>query len=198
MQIEQNQNLSENIKKDKIIINENKGNTLNKKNTINQETLEVSDTRNQRASNAQQSSSRNQLQSNLIIQNSNVNTVNHLNSVRQFQPVPIQSYPFMSNNQMIPLNAIIVQQYPPPIIISVGTYEPINMICPYCRINVTTLVDTHFNIDLCFCMCFMTYFCLWWIFLFKLCTGESFCCFNATHNCPNCRRTIASHTAKVC
>ena len=70
----------------------------------------MSDTRNQMASNIQQTSSRNQLQSSIIIQNSNVNNVNHLNSVRQFQPVPIQSYPFVSNNQMIPLNAIIVTE----------------------------------------------------------------------------------------
>ena len=200
IQIQQNQNiLPPNELNKKLSVNNQpniNNNMSNAKLEINKPSSNMPNMGNQMTSYPQQTSSRNQLQQNQLIQNYNINNGNNINAVGVYQPVPIQSFPMLSN-QMIPLNAIIVQPYSIAIP-SIGTYEPINMPCPYCRINVTTQVNTDFNWGVCWCMCWMTYFCLWWLFLLKICTGEDCCCFNAVHRCPNCRRVIASHTAKIC
>ena len=197
--IQQNQNvLPQNTLNKNISVNNQaniNNNMLNVNPAINKPTSNMPYTGNQMISHPQQTSSRIQLQPNQPIQNYNINNRNNIQAVRVYQPVPIQSFPMM-NNQIIPLNAIIVQPYSIAIP-SIGTYEPTNMTCPYCRINVTTVTDTDFNYFVCCAMCWMTYFCLWWTFLFKICTGEDCCCYNAVHRCPNCQRVIASHIAKI-
>ena len=197
--IQQNQNvLPQNTLNKNISVNNQaniNNNMLNANPAINKPTSNMPYTGNQMISHPQQTSSRIQLQPNQPIQNYNINNRNNIQAVRVYQPVPIQSFPMLSN-QIVPLNAIIVQPYSIAIP-SIGTYEPTNMPCPYCRINVTTVVDTDFNCGICCCMCWMTYFCLWWTFLFKICTGEDCCCYNAVHRCPNCQRVIASHIAKI-
>ena len=110
-----------------------------------------------------------------------------------FQPLPgnqipmAQPYAYPSN---LPNQPIIVNQYIPVQPIPFKT-EPINMVCPFCKSNITTNVETEFNcLNCCFC-CWN--FVLW--IIVQLVREKELNCTDATHKCPNCGQIIGKYNA---
>ena len=127
--------------------------------------------------------------SNNIVNNNNV----YNNNANQFQPVPVQMNPMMGNKVYYPNTVIVVRPYNPnPQIAYVNTYYPYNTYCSYCGIPVTTLPDISLNV---LCCCFWTLLSLC-TYLIGLCCylcwkRGDFCCYEANHKCPYCKKTIA-------
>ena len=102
------------------------------------------------------------------------------------QPVPAaQPVPYGPPVQNQP---IVVNQYVPAAPVKFKT-SPVSMVCPYCKNNITTLVDTQFNCcNCCFCFCF----CLIWLIV-MLVSEKDLNCSDATHKCPSCGKVIGSY-----
>ncbi len=119
------------------------------------------------------------------------------------QPIQPVAQPFPSA-QAMPLNQPMYTQQPIPQIqaqpIVVNQYvpyappmkfktSPVQMICPFCKNNIRTLVDVQFNcLNCCFCFCF----CMIWL-LVMLIQEKDLNCSNAIHKCPSCGKVLGSY-----
>ncbi len=92
--------------------------------------------------------------------------------------IPNQNQPIVVN-QIIPVSPIQLKT------------NPVSTVCPFCRNNITTVVETEFNcLNCCFCCWNMV---LWLIV--QLVREKELNCTNATHKCPMCHRIIGQYNA---
>ena len=100
------------------------------------------------------------------------------------QPYPNQPmYQPPSVNQQQP---IVIYQQPP-----ILKTTPASAVCPHCKNQVLTVVETSFNcLNCCFC-CFAFYA---WIIV-ELVRGKELNCTDAIHKCPSCGNVIGSYDA---
>ena len=124
--------------------------------------------------------------------------------VQQYYPQQpgIQNQPLVYNNQygqpiqpqgvyMQP--AIIVNQASPIVTNNSNAgLSPYTTVCPFCRSQITTSVETSWNCCACLLCCytgFLIYACI------QLCNNKSLLCCDATHRCPNCGSIISHYYA---
>ena len=102
----------------------------------------------------------------------------------QQQPIVVQQYAPTQQQHYI------VQQYGNIPQAKVKTSQ-VTTVCPFCKNNVTSIVETHFNIlNCCFCYLFPLFWCL-----YQLCADKEFLCNDATHKCPRCGNIIGKYNA---
>ena len=103
----------------------------------------------------------------------------------QQQPIVVQQYAPTQQQHYV-----VQQQYA--VIPQAKLKTPaVTTICPFCKNNVTTIVETNFNILSC-CFCYL--FPLFWL-LYNVCADKEFCCSDATHTCPQCGNIIGKYKA---
>ena len=119
-------------------------------------------------------------------------------------PVPGQPYPYQPGQPIPPVAQPYTNQpaYQPPIVNQqqpIVVYQqppvlkssPAFLVCPHCRNQVTTIVETNFNCgNFLFCFCF---FYLW--IIVELVNGKDLNCSDAIHKCPRCGNTIGNYSA---
>lgn len=68
--------------------------------------------------------------------------------------------------------------------------SPMNIVCPYCKTQVTTVVEDR-------CNCTACIFCLLTTFIFYVCIqlsrGKDICCTDTWHRCPKCKMFVGSY-----
>lgn len=124
----------------------------------------------------------------------------------QFQPQPPpQGYPQQPGVQvqqvyaqplLVPLNSnqVLFNQACPTGTNTTIIYKrtPINMICPYCRQEIKTVVEDKIN-GAAFIFCCTTLFC---IFAFlQISRGKDLLCCDSRHKCPKCRQFLGAYIA---
>ena len=85
-------------------------------------------------------------------------------------------------------NALVVNQPTEKIVFG---RAPLAACCPYCRANITTVVEDVCNgaaFSFC-CICFCIYAC------YQSSRGKDLGCSDTKHRCPNCKRVIGSYIA---
>ena len=110
----------------------------------------------------------------------------------QANPVPtiIQPQPQIQNQQ------IISNQMAKPQVVYVDTTNfktsPCNTVCPFCKNQIQTKVNTKCNLY----SCLFCYFCgiLNWM-LIQCCRNKEFNCCDGEHVCPMCGNKIADYTS---
>ena len=136
-----------------------------------------------------------------LVQNQNINNVNlnannenRINVIQSTQPVPIVSTPNIIVGQQNPTNGIILnhQFTVMPSVNYVRTYKPFEMTCPFCFANVITVPETSWSCGAC-CLTVLLGYLSVGLYPCIRCCVQDFCCFDAKHRCPNCRRIIAEH-----
>ena len=91
---------------------------------------------------------------------------------------PVQNQPIVIN-QNIPMNQVKVKT------------SPVSMICPFCKNNITTIVETEFNcLNLCFCL----FFRIIWLMV-KIENEKELNCTDAKHTCPSCGQIVGQYSA---
>ena len=116
------------------------------------------------------------------------NTINEINQIRTD---PTQNPPIVRNQVASPENNIVHHRIIiVPLPIQVKTYKPFKMTCPFCVEKVTTVPELKFNC----CICWL-FGCLSLLLpptlCFYSCLAGDFCCYDAFHKCPLCKRIIA-------
>ena len=102
----------------------------------------------------------------------------------QQQPIIAQQYAPNQQNPYI----VVQQQYTSIPQVKFKT-KPVIIVCPYCKNNITSIVETHFNLLNC---CFFSFFpCIWC--LVAVCNDKEFCCCDATHKCPTCGNLLGKY-----
>ena len=107
------------------------------------------------------------------------------------QPIPVaQPVPAPQPYGQPPVQnqPIVVNQYVPYAPVKFKT-SPVSMVCPFCKNNITTLVDTQFNCCNC---CFCCFFCILWLIV-MLVSEKDLNCSDATHKCPSCGKLVGSY-----
>ena len=103
---------------------------------------------------------------------------------QQQQPIVVQQYVPTQQQHYV------VQQYGNVPHSKVKT-SPVTTVCPFCKNNVTSIVETHFNIlNCCFCYLFPLFWCL-----YQLCADKEFLCNDAIHKCPRCGNIIGKYNS---
>ena len=118
------------------------------------------------------------------------------NNSQNINQMQVQTTPIVTNQTVVPNQIIYHHIAVAPSIMSVKTYMPFNMTCPYCAVEVTTVPETDFNCGFC---CLITFFSIWFTPLtlcIHCCVNGDFCCYDAMHKCPICGRCIARKTLK--
>ena len=118
------------------------------------------------------------------------------NNSQNINQMQVQATPIVTNQTVVPNQIIYHHIAVAPSIISVKTYMPFNMTCPYCAVEVTTVPETDFNCGFC---CLITFFSICFTPLtlcIHCCVNGDFCCYDAMHKCPLCGRCIARKTLK--
>ena len=127
------------------------------------------------------------------------------NAQPQPQPQPPAGYPQQPGVQvqqvyaqplLVPLNSnqVLFNQACPTGTNTTIIYKrtPINMICPYCRKEIKTVVVDRFNGASCI-FCLATAFC---IFAFlQISRGKDLLCCDSRHKCPNCGNFLGAYIA---
>ena len=119
-------------------------------------------------------------------------------------PIPGQAMPIQPGQPITPIAQPYPNQpmYQPPIANQqqpIVVYQqplnlktsPANVVCPYCRNQVVTLVETNFN-------CLNCLFCCWFVELWliiELVRGKDLNCTDAVHKCPSCGQVIGNYSA---
>lgn len=104
------------------------------------------------------------------------------------QPIsqPVFQAPFVNQQQ-----PIVVNQYMPDSLTLNLKTSPTVLVCPFCKNNITTIVDTEFNIvNFCFCWFF---FYIW--IIAQLIRRKQLLCIDATHKCPSCGSIIGKYSS---
>ena len=130
------------------------------------------------------------------IENIQNNNVLKINKIQPIQQVPVESTPIVTN-QVVPPNEIIVlsNNSPPAFLNYVKTYNPTSLYCLTCNAYVITETEiTSFNYCVCCFVTFLTvFFSFFWICIYACMPGD-FCCYEANHYCPNCKRILAKRS----
>ena len=84
---------------------------------------------------------------------------------------------------------IVVNQTGPFFPMQPMTVNPVQMICPFCKQNITTTVETQFNCCAC-CICCVIGVCY---FIMQAVRGKDLCCDDATHRCPHCNNVVGTY-----
>ena len=91
--------------------------------------------------------------------------------------------------------AVVVNQESPVVVVvnmpKLGL-SPITTACPFCRAEITTVVEESFSYGACLLCCytgFLIYVCI------QLCNNKSILCCDATHRCPLCGGIIGQYLA---
>ena len=96
--------------------------------------------------------------------------------------VPPNGNPAIINNQQVPT---IVDP-------RMFKIKPLTIRCTYCQMPITTVVTKRCNVlafFLCVCSGILLYI------LIQACRRKDCCCYDSTHVCPNCGRTVGSYRA---
>ena len=104
--------------------------------------------------------------------------VNPNNGSQPIYQIPNQNQPIVVN-QIMPVNPIQLKT------------SPLLITCPYCRNNITTVVEKEFN---CLNCCFCCWNMLIWLIV-QLAREKELNCTDATHKCPVCNRIIGQYNA---
>ena len=84
---------------------------------------------------------------------------------------------------------IVINQNQPLFAQQIFLVNPVNMICPFCKQQINTLVETHFNCGACCICCLLGVF----YFLMQAVRGKDLMCNDATHRCPNCNNVVGQY-----
>ena len=84
---------------------------------------------------------------------------------------------------------IVVNQGPPFFQQQTMTVNPVIMICPFCKQQITTIVEPEFNCCACCICCFIGVF----YFVMQAVRGKDLCCNDAKHRCPNCNNIVGNY-----
>ena len=116
----------------------------------------------------------------MVEMNQSMTPMQSMGPIPSFSPVyqiPNQNPPIIVNQ--IPINSVNLKT------------TPINTICPFCRNNISTLVEKEFS-------CLNCCFCCWswpiWLIV-QLVRDKELNCTDATHKCPTCGRIIGQYDA---
>ena len=116
------------------------------------------------------------------------------NNSQNINQMQVRATPIVTNQTVVPNQIIYHHIAVAPSIMSVKTYMPFNMTCPYCAVEVTTVPETDFNCGIC---CLLTFFSICFtplVLCIHCCVDGDFCCYDAMHKCPLCGRCIARRT----
>lgn len=103
-------------------------------------------------------------------------------------------------------NSIIENQNSPSLTDMDIRLDPIDIICPFCKMKITTEVEESFNCLTCCCLSFLCC-CLILGILYDGCKCDSSCCsccccnckckgcYDGEHRCPNCKNLIFSYNS---
>ena len=108
----------------------------------------------------------------------------------QPQPGYIPPGPQIVAQPPVPNQPIIVNQAIPVAPIKFKS-EPMAIVCPICKNNITTVTQTQFNCANC---CFCWFFCPLWCCV-QLCSDKDLNCTDATHRCPQCGNVLGQYSA---
>ena len=81
---------------------------------------------------------------------------------------------------------IVINQNQPFLPMQPLLVNPVQMICPFCKQNITTTVERQFNCCAC-CLCWLIGV---FYFIIQAVRGKDLCCDDATHRCPQCNNVI--------
>jgi hypothetical protein len=84
---------------------------------------------------------------------------------------------------------IVVNQGQPIFQMQAINVNPVSMACPFCKNQITTVVERQFNCAAC-CVCFILGVCY---FVMQAVRGKDLCCDDATHRCPYCNNIVGSY-----
>ena len=91
-------------------------------------------------------------------------------------------------------NTIVVNQQGPMTVVHPDMFKttPVTLNCQYCHKPISTTVVQKFNCCaclLCWCTGLLCYICI------QCCRGKDFCCYDATHTCPQCGQVVGTYHA---
>ena len=117
------------------------------------------------------------------------------------QDIPLVVQPIPQDQQeVLPTNLTPFKNQQQPYMANQNTYvqtanlksRPVLVFCPFCKNNVITLVETHFNWLSCLC-CLISRLIIWSIF--QCMRNKDLNCNDATHRCPSCGNIIGTYSA---
>ena len=104
------------------------------------------------------------------------------------QPVYGQNI-IVAQPQPVVQGAIVINQNQPFIQRQIFMVSPVSMVCPFCQQQISTRVETQFNLAACCICCWIGVF----YFIMQAIRGKDLCCDDARHICPNCNHEVGRY-----
>ena len=107
-----------------------------------------------------------------------------------YQPQPLYGQNIIvAQPQPLLQGGIVINQNQPIFPQQMFLVNPVNIICPFCKQQISTTVETQFSCAACCICCLLGVF----YFLMQAVRGKDLMCNDATHRCPNCNNVVGQY-----